>query len=54
MTDDSQRPSLTEELLRRAVAVRFDAREILLIPLVSVLFALVLGAVVMLATGVGP
>lgn len=54
MTDDSQRPSVTDELLRRAVAVRFDAREIVLIPLLSVVFALALGAVVMLATGVGP
>jgi simple sugar transport system permease protein len=53
MTDNSERPTpLTEGILERAVVRRFDFRDIILLPVVSVIIALVLGALTMLATGV--
>jgi simple sugar transport system permease protein len=48
------RPTLTEEMLSRAVGTRVDFREIVVTPLLAVVLALLLGAVAMLATGVNP
>ncbi|WP_421725134.1 ABC transporter permease [Bauldia sp.] len=49
---DEKRETVSEELLRRAVADRFSVGDILLVPILSVILALILGAVTMLATGV--
>ncbi len=46
--------TLSEEVLRRAVVSRFDVEQLLLVPLVSVILALIIGAIIMLATGIGP
>ena len=40
------------EILKKAVVRRFDFREIILVPVLAVVIALVLGAITMLATGV--
>ena len=44
---------VADEILKKAVVRRFDFREIILVPVLAVVIALVLGAVTMLATGVG-
>jgi simple sugar transport system permease protein len=53
MTDQSEQRPIPDQLLQRAVAQRLDFGTIAL-PVASVVIALVLGAVVMLATGVVP
>ena len=44
--------SIQAQLLRRAVVTRFDIEEIVLVPILAVVIALILGAIAMLATGV--
>lgn len=44
--------SVSDQLLKRAVVTRFDVEEVVLVPIVAVVIALVLGTVTMLATGV--
>jgi ABC-type uncharacterized transport system permease subunit len=48
-----KRPRFSDEILKRVVAARFDFREVVLVPILAVVIALVLGGVTMLATGVG-
>jgi simple sugar transport system permease protein len=43
---------MAEEVLNRIVVTRFDVEEIVLVPILAVVVALVLGGIVMLATGV--
>lgn len=44
--------NIGDELLKRAVVTRFDIEEVVVVPIVAVLIALVIGAVTMLATGI--
>jgi simple sugar transport system permease protein len=44
--------SIGDEILRRVVVTRFDVEQIVLVPILAVVIALVLGGIVMLATGV--
>src|SRR5690606_34885606 len=53
MTDTSK-SGVTEELLKRAVAQRFDVREVIVVPILAVIIALIIGGLIMLATGVTP
>jgi general nucleoside transport system permease protein len=54
MSEASEKPvSLTNEVLGRAVVRRFDFRNVILVPILAVIIALILGAFTMLATGVG-
>jgi hypothetical protein len=43
---------LGNEILKRVVVTRFDVEQIVLVPILAVIIALVLGGIVMLATGV--
>lgn len=52
MTGHSAPETLTEQALRRVVVSRFDVQQLVLIPILAVLMALVLGGIVMLATRV--
>jgi len=52
MSADDKPESLTAELLKRAVVTRFDVEQIVLVPVLAVVIALILGAITMLATGV--
>jgi simple sugar transport system permease protein len=45
-------PRATSELLQRTVAQRFDVGEMVVVPLLSVVLALIIGALIMLASGV--
>jgi simple sugar transport system permease protein len=45
-------PSVGDEILKKVVVRRFDFQEIVVVPVLSVIIALILGAVTMLATGV--
>ena len=47
-----KRETIAEEVLRRAVVSRFNVEEIVIVPLIAFVLALILGAVVMLATNV--
>src|SRR5690606_33460125 len=49
---DTTKTGVAEELLKRAVAPRFDVREVIVVPAFAVLIALAIGGLVMLATGV--
>jgi len=50
---DAVRPEpLQQELLRRAVVTRFTIEEVVIVPILAVVMALVLGGITMLATGV--
>lgn len=51
---DTAKAGVAEELLKRAVTQRFDVREVIVVPALAVLIALVIGGLVMLATGVSP
>ena len=54
MSEAAGKPApVAEAILKKAVVRRFDFREIILVPVLAVIIALVLGAVTMLATGVG-
>ena len=52
MSEDSTRDSVANQVLKRVVVTRFDVEQIVLVPVLAVFIALVLGAIVMLATGV--
>ena len=52
MSEPGKLDSISQDLLKRAVSERFDAEEMILVPLLAVAMALAFGAVVMLATGV--
>jgi ABC-type uncharacterized transport system permease subunit len=52
-TPSSRSQRISDQLLRRAVVTRFDIEQIVLVPILAVLIALVLSGVTMLATGVG-
>jgi simple sugar transport system permease protein len=54
MSEAVKRETPPEALLRRAVVTRFSIEEVLIVPVIAVLMALVLGAITMLATGVDP
>ena len=54
VTDTATRTTASEDLLKRAVAQRFDAREVIVLPVLAVLIALLIGGAVMLVTGVAP
>ena len=49
----SKPPGLDDAILGRVVVRRFDVQEVVLVPVLSVIIALILGALTMLATGVG-
>lgn len=55
MTDPAPKPAanLGDAILARVVVRRFDFQDIVLVPILSVVIALILGALTMLATGVG-
>lgn len=46
-------PPIGDEILKRVVVRRFDFQNIVVVPVLSVIIALILGALTMLATGVG-
>jgi len=52
MSEGSAVERTASELLKRAVAERSDFREIVLVPVLAVVMALILGAITMIATGV--
>lgn len=54
MSEETARATFSQELLRRSVATRFTIEEVVLVPIIAVVMALILGAVIMLATGVSP
>ncbi len=54
MSDYIKQETITEEVLRRAVVSRFDFEQLVIVPLVAVALALLVGGIVMLATGVAP
>lgn len=51
---DASKSGVAEELLKRAVAQRFDVREVIVVPILAVIIALIIGGLIMLATGVTP
>jgi ABC-type uncharacterized transport system permease subunit len=53
MSDDAKRERLEQQLLRRAVVTRFTIEEVVIVPILAVIMALILGGITMLATGVG-
>ena len=52
MSSDDKRETIASEVLQRVVVTRFDIEQILLVPVLAVVIALVLGGIIMLATGV--
>jgi simple sugar transport system permease protein len=50
---ESKADQLSESLLKRVVVTRFALDELVLVPVLAVIIALILGGLVMLATGVG-
>ena len=52
-TDSSATERLQSDLLKRAVADRFAVEDMVLVPILSVALALIIGAIIMLASGVG-
>ena len=54
MSDTTSKNDVTEELLKRVVSRGFDVQDIVILPLLSVILALIIGGVIMLATGVAP
>ncbi len=54
MSDYIKSETLSEEVLRRAVVTRFDVEQLVIVPLVAVALALIIGAIIMVATGVRP
>jgi simple sugar transport system permease protein len=54
MTSPGSAGTLQSDLLKRAVATRGDVEEIFLVPVLAVAVAILLGGVIMLATGIEP
>jgi simple sugar transport system permease protein len=52
VSEPARQDSIEAQLLRRATVSRYDIEEIYLVPILAVLIALVLGGLIMLATGV--
>ncbi len=52
MSDEAAADKLANALLKRAVSTRSDMGEVVLVPILAVLMALILGAITMIATGV--
>jgi ABC-type uncharacterized transport system permease subunit len=52
VSDGAKREGLEQQLLRRAIVTRFTIEEIVIVPILAVIMALILGAITMLATGV--
>lgn len=52
MSDYIKSETMTEEVLRRAVVSRFDVETMIVVPIIAVILALLIGGVIMLATGV--
>lgn len=53
MSEPGKLDAISSDLLKRAVADRLNGEEMILVPVLSVVLALAIGAIVMLATGVG-
>jgi simple sugar transport system permease protein len=54
MSEEAKQATLTEQLLTRVVMTRFDLEQVLIVPLLAVIAALIIGGLIMLATGVSP
>jgi simple sugar transport system permease protein len=54
MSEQTKSGSLSEQLLQRATVSRFDVEQVVIVPVLAVVLALIIGGVVMLATGVAP
>jgi len=52
MNDEVKPETLSQQLLKRAVVTRFDLEQVLVVPLLAVVAALIIGGIIMLATGV--
>ena len=52
MTEADKRESLGAQVLKRVVVTRFTIEQVVIVPILAVVIALILGAVTMLATGV--
>ncbi|MHA1552889.1 MAG: hypothetical protein ACTSU0_00585, partial [Alphaproteobacteria bacterium] len=52
MSTTEHKDSLTDQLIKRVVVTRFEIEELVLVPILAVLVALLLGGVTMLTTGV--
>ena len=52
MSQETRPESVSEELLRRSVVSSFEVEQIVVVPILAVIVALILGGVIMLATGV--
>jgi simple sugar transport system permease protein len=53
MSAGDEREPLTTEVLNRVVVTRFDIEQILVVPVLAVVIALILGGITMLVTGIG-
>ena len=51
---DSRVDQLSADVLKRVVVTRFAFEDLVLVPILAVIIALILGGLIMLATGVGP
>jgi len=54
VSDTTSKNEVTEAVLKRVVSRGFDVQEIIILPLLAVVLALIIGGLVMLATGVAP
>lgn len=54
MSDETKRETVGDEILKRVVVTRFDLEQIIIVPILAVVIALLLGALTMFATGVDP
>ena len=54
MSEQTKPESLSQQLLQRATVSRFDVEQVVIVPVLAVVLALIIGGVVMLATGVAP
>lgn len=52
MSDATQRDPVPQALLKRALVTRFTIEDVVIVPVIAVLMALLLGGITMLATGV--
>lgn len=54
MSDAEKQGPLSKQLLQRAAGPRFDMQDVIIVPLLAVIVALIVGGIIMLATGVAP
>lgn len=52
MSEEAKQETLSEQLLKRAAVTRFDLEQVLIVPLLAVVAALIIGGLIMVATGV--